>query len=90
LAPFIFNPYQFAHTHFRADLGDWKEFFFDGKGRYWAEWYTKTRLLPGAGLRSSGVEIIKRGLFLGAWYTILNQKAWGFTKHRAFFPWDLL
>lgn len=74
LAPFIFNPYQFAHTHFRADLGDWKEFFFDGKGRYWVEWYTKTRLLPGAGLRSSGVEIIKRGLFLGAWYTILNQK----------------
>lgn len=37
-----------------------------------------------------GSEAPGRGLFLGAWYTILNQKAWGFTKHRAFFPWDLL
>lgn len=75
LAPFIFNPYQFAHKHFKKDLAYWREFFFAGKGRYWEEWYTKTRFLPQAGQRSSAVEVIKKGLFLGCFYTIISQKA---------------
>ncbi|OLP85560.1 1,3-beta-glucan synthase component bgs3 [Symbiodinium microadriaticum] len=80
LAPFVFNPYQFAYTHFRSDLKDWRDFFFQDGGKHWAFWYAEnpkkadTRLRIGAGLRTSSMEVLKRALFLGCWYTILNQK----------------
>eukprot|EP00438_Fugacium_kawagutii_P009179 Skav206220 [mRNA] locus=scaffold1844:572445:582581:- [translate_table: standard] len=74
-APFIFNPYQFDRKDFETDLGYWKEFFFDEKGKHWVHWYTEDRIRPNAGLRSSIVEVLKKAIFLGCWYTILNQKA---------------
>ncbi|CAE7428745.1 FKS3 [Symbiodinium pilosum] len=80
LAPFIFNPYQFAYTHFLSDLKDWRDFFFQDRGKHWMFWYAEnpkkadTRLGIGTGLRTSSMEVLKRALFLGCWYTILNQK----------------
>ncbi|CAJ1420701.1 unnamed protein product, partial [Effrenium voratum] len=74
LAPFIFNPYQFAHSHFMSDVKEWQDFFFAQRGAYWRAWYLATRLKVGSGLRGSGIEVLKRAFFIGCWYTILNQK----------------
>eukprot|EP00438_Fugacium_kawagutii_P010166 Skav235858 [mRNA] locus=scaffold1693:278367:302523:- [translate_table: standard] len=75
LAPFIFNPYQFKCQHMCTDWWNWWDFFFANKGQNWKNWYEIERLQRDAGLRSSFVEIIKKAIFLGAWYTIFNQKA---------------
>lgn len=74
LAPFIYNPYQFVRKHFAEDLIKWKQFFFEHGGRYWTKWYEESQLRPGSGLRASPVDVLIWALFIGSWYTVLNQK----------------
>jgi len=73
-SPFIFNPYQFANRYFLSDLADWRHLFFDDQGTHWVYWYTSTQLKPESGLRASVLDVLGWALFVGCWYTVLNQK----------------
>jgi len=78
-APFIFNPYQFAHRFFWSDWADWKEFFLADAGKHWKAWHDKTQLKPGSGLRCTLVDVLWWMLFVGCWYTVLNSKMYTLT-----------
>jgi len=72
-APFIFNPYQFSSHKFREDLRDWAEFFLSHP-EPWRQWYEKTQLKRGSGIRSSPCAVLAWMIFLATWYTALVDK----------------
>lgn len=73
-APFVFNPYQFAHRYFRKDLGDWYAVFLDDHGENWKSWYEKTQLKAESGMRGSVLDILGWAIFVTSWFTILQSK----------------
>eukprot|EP00929_Paragymnodinium_shiwhaense_P085473 TRINITY_DN45873_c0_g1_i1.p1 TRINITY_DN45873_c0_g1~~TRINITY_DN45873_c0_g1_i1.p1 ORF type:complete len:2183 (-),score=378.87 TRINITY_DN45873_c0_g1_i1:228-6776(-) len=83
-APFLFNPYQFAHQYFLQDLRYVKEFFLDKGGSIWSQWYEETTLKykikalggesKGVGFRVTVFDVIYWLLFIGAWYSAVESK----------------
>jgi len=73
-APFLFNPYQFAHRYFAADIRDWLSFFKDDWESGWEAWYRRTRLKENEGIRLGPLTIILWLFFVGSWYTLFNAK----------------
>jgi len=72
-APFLFNPYQFAHRYFWKDLKDWHELFLSDHGRHWREWYEQTQLKAQSGLRGSVLDILAWSIFVCCWLTVLQS-----------------
>jgi len=84
-APFIFNPYQFAHSFFWKDFMDWKELFLGQQGKSWKEWHEKTQLgwvkaEPTRNLRATVMDAVGWMFYLGCWYTVLNSKMYILTS----------
>lgn len=73
-APFVFNPYQFSHKYFRADVESLRGFFFNAGGKTWAEWYEQTQLRAGGGLRVTVLDILYWFFFVAVWYTTVGAK----------------
>jgi len=82
-APFIFNPYQFAHRFFRGDIQSIKDFFYKEGGSKWEAWYERTQLRRGTGLRVSIFDLLYWFFMISTFYTAVNAKL---NIHAVLFP----
>jgi len=73
-APFLFNPYQFAHRYFAADIREWRRFFIHDRGSSWEAWYRRTQLKENEGIRLGPLTVILWLIFVGSWYTLFHAK----------------